>query len=46
MIGGMITAPLLSMFVIPAGYLLMRRAGLRRRARAEGPAAEPSSGVV
>ena len=24
MIGGMITAPLLSMFVIPAGYLLMR----------------------
>jgi len=29
MIGGMITAPLLSMFVIPAAYLLMRlrRAG-------------------
>ncbi|OYX16848.1 MAG: CusA/CzcA family heavy metal efflux RND transporter, partial [Sphingomonadales bacterium 32-67-7] len=25
MIGGMLTAPLLSMFVIPAGYLLMRR---------------------
>ena len=25
MIGGMITAPLLSMFVIPAAYLLMRR---------------------
>jgi hypothetical protein len=24
-IGGMITAPLLSMFVIPAAYLLMRR---------------------
>ena len=28
MVGGMITAPLLSMFVIPAAYLLMRR---RRR---------------
>ena len=36
MIGGMLTAPLLSMFVIPAGYLLLRRrrsgpASLRRR---------------
>lgn len=30
MIGGMITAPLLSMLVIPAGYLLLRR---RRKAR-------------
>jgi Cu(I)/Ag(I) efflux system membrane protein CusA/SilA len=26
MVGGMVTAPLLSMFVIPAAYLLMRRA--------------------
>jgi Cu(I)/Ag(I) efflux system membrane protein CusA/SilA len=34
MIGGMLTAPLLSMFVIPAGYLLLRR----RRA---GPASNP-----
>jgi len=25
MVGGMLTAPLLSMFVIPAAYLLMRR---------------------
>ena len=25
MMGGMITAPLLSMFVVPAAYLLMRR---------------------
>jgi len=24
-VGGMITAPLLSMFVIPAAYLLLRR---------------------
>ena len=29
MIGGMVTAPLLSMFVIPAAYLLMRRRSLR-----------------
>jgi Cu(I)/Ag(I) efflux system membrane protein CusA/SilA len=25
MVGGMLTAPLLSMFIIPAAYLLMRR---------------------
>ena len=29
MVGGMVTAPLLSMFVIPAAYLLMRRRGLK-----------------
>jgi Cu(I)/Ag(I) efflux system membrane protein CusA/SilA len=29
MVGGMITAPLLSMFVVPAIYLLMRRRQLR-----------------
>jgi len=29
MVGGMITAPLLSMLVIPAAYLLMRRRGPR-----------------
>ncbi|MGH8456397.1 MAG: efflux RND transporter permease subunit, partial [Stenotrophobium sp.] len=28
MVGGMITAPLLTMFVVPAAYLLMRRHGL------------------
>jgi Cu(I)/Ag(I) efflux system membrane protein CusA/SilA len=32
MIGGMITAPLLSMLVIPAAYYLMRRRGLVRAA--------------
>ncbi|HEY2976769.1 MAG TPA: CusA/CzcA family heavy metal efflux RND transporter, partial [Burkholderiaceae bacterium] len=32
MVGGMITAPLLSMFVIPAAYLLMRRPRSNRRA--------------
>ena len=30
MVGGMITAPLLSMFVIPAAYLLMRKRRARR----------------
>lgn len=37
MVGGMITAPLLSMFVVPAAYLLMRRRELRR-ANADRPA--------
>jgi Cu(I)/Ag(I) efflux system membrane protein CusA/SilA len=43
MVGGMITAPLLSMFVIPAAYRLMR---VRRRASAsastDGAAREPA----
>jgi Cu(I)/Ag(I) efflux system membrane protein CusA/SilA len=30
MIGGMLTAPLLSMFVIPAAYLLLRRHSEKR----------------
>nr|WP_315239942.1 efflux RND transporter permease subunit [uncultured Albidiferax sp.] len=34
MVGGMITAPLLSMFVIPAAYLLMRRPGEPRASTA------------
>ena len=33
MVGGMITAPLLSMLVIPAAYLLMRRPRERRVSR-------------
>lgn len=33
MVGGMITAPLLSMFVIPAAYLLMRRSRQLRASR-------------
>ena len=32
MVGGMVTAPLLSMFVIPAAYLLMSKRRLRREA--------------
>ncbi len=31
MVGGMVTAPLLSMLVIPAVYLLVRRRGLPAR---------------
>ncbi|HET7400942.1 MAG TPA: efflux RND transporter permease subunit, partial [Usitatibacter sp.] len=42
MVGGMVTAPLLSMLVVPAAWLLMRRRGLaRRRARAE-PVPDPA----
>jgi copper/silver efflux system protein len=33
MVGGMITAPLLSMFVIPAVYLLLRKRGLPKAGR-------------
>ncbi|MDO8439521.1 MAG: efflux RND transporter permease subunit [Telluria sp.] len=33
MVGGMITAPLLSMFVVPAVYMMLCRARLRRRER-------------
>jgi copper/silver efflux system protein len=36
MIGGMITAPLLSMFVIPAAYYLMRRRSARSTIRNQG----------
>lgn len=32
-VGGMITAPLLSLFVIPAAYLLMHRHGGKPEAR-------------
>jgi len=35
MVGGMITAPLLSMFVIPAAYYLLRRPRAATAARAE-----------
>ena len=43
MIGGMITAPLLSMFVIPAAYLLLRRSRVARGPRT-GP--EASNGAI
>jgi len=38
MVGGMITAPLLSMFVVPAVYLLMRRSRGTRRPTSAWPA--------
>ena len=44
MVGGMITAPLLSMFVIPAVYLLMRRP--RETQRAAGSFWRPRRPVV
>jgi Cu(I)/Ag(I) efflux system membrane protein CusA/SilA len=37
MIGGMITAPLLSMLVIPAGYLLLRRRSMKKSSPGEVP---------
>ncbi len=40
MIGGMITAPLLSMFVIPAVYLLWKQRELRRRKKLPATAAD------
>jgi Cu(I)/Ag(I) efflux system membrane protein CusA/SilA len=42
MVGGMITAPLLSMFVIPAAYSLIRRSGWRRRLVSERKALQPA----
>jgi copper/silver efflux system protein len=36
MVGGMVTAPLLSMFVVPAAYLLLRRRELSRLGAAAG----------
>jgi Cu(I)/Ag(I) efflux system membrane protein CusA/SilA len=40
MLGGMVTAPLLSMFVIPAAYKIMRRQ--RLRAQADAAAQQPA----
>ena len=37
MIGGMVSAPLLSMLVIPAAYLVIRRRGLARRVPETAP---------
>ena len=42
MVGGMLTAPLLSMFVIPAGYLLMRR----RRSSISSASTTPAKGEL
>jgi len=42
MVGGMITAPLLSMFVIPVAYLLLRRRGFTARDDASAPLFNPA----
>jgi len=38
MVGGMVTAPLLSMLVVPAAWYLLRRRGLSRTSALAGPA--------
>ncbi len=43
MVGGMITAPILSMLVIPAAYLLLRRQRLRRSIKESSAAAAASA---
>jgi copper/silver efflux system protein len=35
MVGGMISAPILSMLVLPAAFLLLRRRGLRKSSEAK-----------
>jgi copper/silver efflux system protein len=37
MLGGMVTAPLLSLFVVPAGYLLLRRRQLKFKSSSQQP---------
>jgi len=43
MVGGMLTAPLLSMFVVPVVYLLLRRRGLRQQSRSKQAVSERAS---
>ena len=43
MVGGMITAPLLSMFVVPAAYLLLRRSRLRARTMPQPHQLQPAA---
>ncbi|CAH0302781.1 Cation efflux system protein CusA [Massilia sp. Bi118] len=43
MVGGMITAPVLSMFVVPVVYLLIRRRGLRQQSRIKQAVSEGAS---
>ncbi|GAB3627625.1 cation transporter [Pandoraea terrae] len=46
MVGGMVTAPILSMFVIPAAWLLLQRRRLERAARSAFSLAVPSGTKV
>jgi Cu(I)/Ag(I) efflux system membrane protein CusA/SilA len=45
MVGGMITAPLLSMFVVPVVYLLLRRKQLRHLDGSPALATQRTTGV-
>jgi Cu(I)/Ag(I) efflux system membrane protein CusA/SilA len=47
MLGGMVTAPLLSLFVVPAAYVLMRskKSGTMDRRRAEAPETTSDNGL-
>ncbi len=45
MVGGMVTAPLLSMFVVPAAYFLMRRRRLAKQARLPQEPSTPLAGA-
>jgi Cu(I)/Ag(I) efflux system membrane protein CusA/SilA len=42
MVGGMVTAPLLSMLVIPAAYLLLRRARRPTQISKDAPVLQPA----
>jgi copper/silver efflux system protein len=46
MVGGMVTAPLLSMFVIPAAWFLLQRRRARQAPAASFPQAVPSGTKV
>jgi Cu(I)/Ag(I) efflux system membrane protein CusA/SilA len=45
MVGGMVTAPLLSMFVIPAAFLLLRRRELGVRPQTQALGSDPKAGL-
>ncbi|MFM0292175.1 MULTISPECIES: efflux RND transporter permease subunit [Paraburkholderia] len=46
MVGGMVTAPLLSMFVIPAAWFLLQRRRARNASKTHSPHAVPSGTTV
>ncbi|WP_454914187.1 efflux RND transporter permease subunit [Variovorax gossypii] len=46
MVGGMVTAPLLSMLVVPAAWYLLRRGGRAARARLSAVSTQPTEGVI
>jgi Cu(I)/Ag(I) efflux system membrane protein CusA/SilA len=46
MVGGMVTAPLLSMLVVPAAWYLLRRRGRAARARLPAVSIQPTEGVT